>query len=86
VRWRLRLLTGLQKSGPDADFFAIRTVVADLAALPPTPFLPRVPPRKPMWHEIGYLAELQAMLPPGLTQLVRQPADPPEVVEIWFSP
>ena len=31
------------------------------------------------------LAELQAMLPPGLVRSPRQPVDPPEVVEIWFS-
>ncbi len=30
------------------------------------------------------LAELQAMLPPGLERSPRQPADPPEVVEVWF--
>ena len=32
------------------------------------------------------LAEVQAMLPPGLNHFPRQPGDPPEVVEIWFSP
>jgi hypothetical protein len=31
------------------------------------------------------LAELQAMLPPGLARSPRQPVDPPDVVEIWFS-
>jgi len=31
------------------------------------------------------LAELQAMLPPGLARSPRQPVDPPEIVEIWFS-
>ena len=31
------------------------------------------------------LAEVQAMIPPGLERLERQWADPPEVVEIWFS-
>ena len=31
------------------------------------------------------LAELQAMLPPGLARSPRLPVDPPEVVEIWFS-
>jgi hypothetical protein len=30
------------------------------------------------------LAELQAQLPPGLVRVERQPADLPEVVEIWF--
>ena len=30
------------------------------------------------------LAELHAQLPPGLARSERQPADPPEVVEIWF--
>jgi hypothetical protein len=30
------------------------------------------------------LAELQARLPPGLERVERQPADLPEVVEIWF--
>jgi hypothetical protein len=29
------------------------------------------------------LVELRAMLPPGLTVTKRQPADPPEVVEMW---
>jgi hypothetical protein len=31
------------------------------------------------------LAELQAMLPAGLMRSERQPGDPSEVVEIWFS-
>ena len=31
------------------------------------------------------LAEVQAMLPSGLDRSARQPADPPDVVEIWFS-
>jgi hypothetical protein len=31
------------------------------------------------------LAELQAMLPPGLARSPRQPVDLPDVVEIWFS-
>jgi hypothetical protein len=31
------------------------------------------------------LDELQAMLPPGLARSPRQPVDPPDVVEIWFS-
>ena len=31
------------------------------------------------------LAEIQAQLPPHLVRTARQPADPPEVVEIWFS-
>jgi hypothetical protein len=31
------------------------------------------------------LAELQAMLPPGLARSPRQPVDPPDVVEIWFA-
>lgn len=30
------------------------------------------------------LAELQAQLPSGLVRVERQPADLPEVVEIWF--
>jgi len=30
------------------------------------------------------LAALQAQLPDGLTRMERQPADLPEVVEIWF--
>ena len=32
------------------------------------------------------LAEVQAMLPPGLAHAARDNADPPEVVEIWLSP
>jgi hypothetical protein len=30
------------------------------------------------------LAEIHAQLPPHLVRAGRQPADPPEVVEIWF--
>jgi hypothetical protein len=30
------------------------------------------------------LAEIHAQLPPRLVRAGRQPADPPEVVEIWF--
>ena len=31
------------------------------------------------------LAELHAMLPAGLSRSPRAPADPPGVVEIWYS-
>ena len=31
------------------------------------------------------LAGVQEQLPPGLVRSERQPADPPEVVEIWFA-
>jgi hypothetical protein len=31
------------------------------------------------------LAGVQAQLPPGLVRSERQPADPPDVVEIWFA-
>ena len=34
----------------------------------------------------GTLGELHAQLPPGVMWSDRQPADPPEVVEIWFLP
>jgi hypothetical protein len=30
------------------------------------------------------LAALYGQLPPGLTRTDRQPADPPEIVEVWF--
>ncbi|MBV8612668.1 MAG: hypothetical protein JOY66_02705 [Acetobacteraceae bacterium] len=30
------------------------------------------------------LAEIHARLPAGLARAGRQPADPPEVVEVWF--
>ena len=30
------------------------------------------------------LAEIHAQLPAGLARAGRQPADPPEVVEVWF--
>jgi hypothetical protein len=30
------------------------------------------------------LAEIHVRLPPGLVRLDRQPAEPPEVVELWF--
>jgi hypothetical protein len=32
------------------------------------------------------LAAVQEQLPVGLKRLARQPADPPEVVEIWLTP
>jgi hypothetical protein len=31
------------------------------------------------------LAEIHAQLPPHLVRTERQPADPPEVAEIWFA-
>jgi hypothetical protein len=31
------------------------------------------------------LAEIHAALPPNLVRKDRQPANPPEVIEIWFS-
>ncbi len=31
------------------------------------------------------LSEIVRQLPPGLERSERQPSDPPEVVEIWFS-
>jgi hypothetical protein len=31
------------------------------------------------------LAGIQEQLPPGLVRSERMPADPPEVVEIWFA-
>jgi hypothetical protein len=31
------------------------------------------------------LGEIHASLPPGLARSERQPSDPPEVVEVWFS-
>lgn len=33
----------------------------------------------------GTLAEMRALLPPRLERSERMPADPPEVVEIWFA-
>jgi hypothetical protein len=42
-------------------------------------------PMPPAYALLGHtLAELEAQLPPGLECVVRQPADPPEVVEAWF--
>lgn len=31
------------------------------------------------------LAGIRAQLPPGLVRLGRQPAEPPDLVEIWFA-
>jgi hypothetical protein len=31
------------------------------------------------------LAEIHAQLPPGLVRSERQPAEPPDLVEIWFA-
>jgi hypothetical protein len=32
------------------------------------------------------LGELHSQLPPGGMRSARQPADPPEIVEVWFVP
>ena len=51
-------------------------VVARLVTDAPTPYV-----------LIGdTLGELHAALPPGLVHSDRQPADPPDVVEVWFAP
>ena len=49
-------------------------VVARLVTDAPSPYL----------LIAGTLAEIHAQLPPRLVRTKRQPADPPEVVEIWF--
>jgi hypothetical protein len=43
--------------------------------------------RKPLPYQLlaDTLAGIRAMLPPGLVRSERMPADPPEVVEIWFA-
>ena len=51
-------------------------VVARLATMHPTIYI----------MVADTLAEVQAMLPPGLSHAARDNADPPEVVEIWLSP
>jgi hypothetical protein len=50
-------------------------VVARLVTVSPTPYV----------LVADTLGELHAALPPGLIRSERQPADPPEVVEIWFA-
>ena len=50
-------------------------VVARLVTEAPTPYV----------LVADTLAELHAQLPPYLARAGRQPADPPEVVEIWFA-
>jgi hypothetical protein len=51
-----------------------RLFVARLVADVPTPYA-----------LVGHtLAELRAQLPPGLERVERQPADPANVVEVWF--
>ena len=49
-------------------------IIARLSAGTPTPYV----------LVADTLAELQAQLPAGLVRSDRQPADPPEVLEIWF--
>jgi len=49
-------------------------VVARLVTETPTPYV----------LVADSLAEIHAQLPPRLVRSERQPADPPEVVEIWF--
>ena len=49
-------------------------VVARLVTEAPTPYV----------LVADTLAKLHARLPAGLARVGRQPADPPEVVEIWF--
>ena len=49
-------------------------VVARLVTEAPTPYVLLA----------DTLAEIHARLPPYLVRSERQPADPPEVVEIWF--
>ena len=34
--------------------------------------------------KLNCLVGIREMLPPGLVRSERMPADPPEVVEIWF--
>jgi hypothetical protein len=48
--------------------------IARLAAATPTPYVLRA----------ATLMELRAQLPAGLMRSERQPADPPDLVEIWF--
>ena len=50
-------------------------VVARLVTEAPTPYV----------LVADTLAEVHARLPPYLVRAGRQPADPPEVVEIWFA-
>jgi len=49
--------------------------IARLAADAPTPFVLRA----------ETLAELRSQLPAGLVHSAQQPADPPDLVEIWFA-
>jgi len=54
------------------------------ATLPPSIEDAGIPP----YDLTGFatLGELHAQLPPGTRWSDRQPADPPEVVEVWFLP
>jgi hypothetical protein len=67
--------------GPQAGWVVMRDppdypdkIVARLVTDRPTPYV----------LIAESLAELQAQLPLGLVRVERQPADLPEVVEIWF--
>jgi hypothetical protein len=50
-------------------------VIARLATDTPTPYV----------LVADTLAELRTRLPPGMAVTERQPADPPEVLELWFG-
>jgi hypothetical protein len=53
----------------------------------PGKFIARLATEHPTIYvlEAATLAEIQDMLPLGLERSARQPGDPPEVIEIWFS-
>jgi hypothetical protein len=85
-----QIIDAAMASGLQAD--AIRThplvawiVTRDEAAYPGE-FVARLMTSGPTPYVMlaDTLAGLQAQLPTGLTRTDRQPADPPEIVEVWF--
>jgi hypothetical protein len=85
-----QIIDAAMASGLQAD--AIRThplvawiVTRDEVAYPGE-FVARLTTSEPTPYVMlaDTLAGLQAQLPTGLTRTDRQPADPPEVVEVWF--
>jgi hypothetical protein len=75
------LLVDARRDHPLAGWVVVRDqpgpgeFAARLVTDAPTPYV----------LQAASLADLQAQLPPGLVRSGRQPAEPPDLVEIWFA-
>jgi hypothetical protein len=79
------MASGLQADAIRAHPLVAWIVTRDEAAYPGE-FVARLVTSEPTPYVMvaDTLAGLQAQLPTGLTRTDRQPADPPEVIEVWF--